>query len=148
MATRPGSGAPSPATRASGQPPGSYLFVVTGKQNLRHHAALPVGWPRIMGIFQQSPFEALFPGGLLVAHDARQQPDHGIDKSQRRRLTAGQHEIAEADLFNPMRFQDPFIHPFVTPAEQGHDRIGGKLPDESLIEQPATLRQVDHTATP
>src|SRR3546814_4563591 len=32
------------------QAPGRDPFMVTGEQRLRHRAALPVGWPRVVGI--------------------------------------------------------------------------------------------------
>src|ERR1700736_6210986 len=92
------------------------LLVMTRQQHFGHRAPLPQLRPGVVGIFEQSPREALLVQRRRIADHAGQQPHAGVDQRDRRRLAARQHEIAEADLFEAARLDDPLVAPFEAPA--------------------------------
>ena len=51
--------------------------------------------PRVVRMLEQAVLETLLVARSRVAHDARQQPHHRVEQHQRRRLAAGQDEVAD-----------------------------------------------------
>ena len=93
---------------------------MAGEQHLGHRAALPVLGPRVMGIFQKPCWKLSSSSDRGVADDAGQQAHAGVEQRDRRRLAAREHEIAEADLLEPVRLDHALVDAFETAAEQPH----------------------------
>ena len=92
-----------------GAPPRLDLGVVAGGEHLRDRLTLEDRWPRVLRIFKQSVGEAFLGRRGLLAHDAGQQPHAGIEQRQRGDLAAGEHEIAERNLFQSARLDQPLV---------------------------------------
>ncbi len=58
--------------------PAGYFCMITRKQHGRDFPALPLARPGILGVFQQAVLKTLFTAGCVIAHDAGQQADDGI----------------------------------------------------------------------
>src|SRR5690606_9870160 len=97
-----------------GQTPGPDTLMVPRQQHLRHRPlrAPPVApdlRPGVVRIFEQPLLEAFLAQRGGVADHPGQQTDDGIDQGDRRRLAAGQDEIAETDLHQAARVDDALI---------------------------------------
>ncbi len=99
-----------------------------------------------MGIFEQSPGETLLLQRNVLAHDAGQEPDAGVDQRDRRRLAARKHEIAEAQLLDPARLDHPLVDALETSAQQPHARTRCQFPHAPLLQRlPARAEQEKRT---
>ncbi len=67
---------------------------------------------RVVGVFEQVAGEALLVERGGPADHPGQQAHAGVEQRDRRRLAAGQHDVAEADLLQRARLDDPLIDPF------------------------------------
>ena len=121
-------GGPQVRPALAGQPlglgvaPGGDLAVIAGDEHLRDRPALPHLRPGVLRVFQQAVGEALLGAGGLRAHDAGHQPHAGIDQRHGGDLAAGQHVIADRDLFESARLDHPLVDALEAAAD--HDGAG------------------------
>src|SRR5277367_6342062 len=106
---------PQIAAPFTGQPlgfspaPVANATMVPRHQHRRDRASLPHLWPRVLRIFEQTVGEALLGQGLSSAHHSREEAHAGIYHRDCSRLTAGQHEIAEAQLLDRAGFEKTLV---------------------------------------
>src|SRR6185437_4838911 len=130
----------------AGLSPRADILVMPRQQDRGDRAPLPILGPRIMGIFEQSPLEALLRQARRIADDAGQHPHAGIEQCDRRRLAAREDEIAEADLLDAARLEHALVDPFEPAAQQPHPGPRRQRPHARLIEQAPARRQIDQRA--
>ena len=115
--------------------------MVAGEQHVRHAASLPFGGPGIVRIFQQVARERLLRRAVGRAHHAGQQSNHRIEQHQRRQFAAGQHVVADADLFHPAGIDHALIDALVAAAEQDDAGSGRVALHIALRQRPAARRK-------
>src|SRR5262245_41397071 len=81
-----------------GAAPGRDLGMVAAGKNGRDRTALPELRPGILRVFEQAVAEALLRARGLLAHDAGQQPDAGVDEGEGRDLPTRKHVVADRNL--------------------------------------------------
>ena len=102
--------------------------MVAGGQDLRdrHGPRTPAG--RVYCGYSSSPSREAFLGaGGLLAHDAGQQPDAGVEQRQRGDLAAGQHVIADRDFLEAARRDHPLVDALEAAAQDDGAGAGGEL---------------------
>src|SRR5450830_1644642 len=108
-------------------PPLGDLGVVAGQQHLRDRLPPPDRRPSVLRVFQQAVGEAFLGGRGLLAHDARQQPDAGVEHAKRRDFPAGEHEIAERDFLQGARRDQPLVDALEAGADDHNALARGQL---------------------
>ena len=96
-----------------------------------------IGRPGVLRVLEQAVPEALVDGRLVVAHHPGDQPGDRLDDGDGRRLTAGQHEVAEGQLAVGQVVGDALVDALVAPAQQREPRRGRQLGRPGLVEAPA-----------
>ena len=79
-----------------------------------------------MRVFKQSGRKTLLLARRLLAHDAGQEPDAGVDQGHRADLAAGQNVIANGDFLEPAGFDQALVNPFEASAQDEHTRAYGQ----------------------
>ena len=70
-----------------------------------------------------------------------QQPGHGIDHHEGRRLPAGEHVVADRQLAVDEALAQALVHPLVVAAEQHQVLLQGQLRRQLLVEgSPSAVR--------
>jgi tetratricopeptide repeat protein len=111
-------------------------LVIAGKKDLGDVGAPKVRRPRVGGRVEADAGKglALERGG---PQRAGPQPNGGVDKRERRNLTAGEHEIAERQLLSFVQRSEPLVDPLVPPADDD-EAVEGRQPfGIGLTEGPA-----------
>src|SRR6476469_8420351 len=92
-----------------GAPPSRDPGVIAGTEDFRDGMALEELGSGELRIFQQALAEAFIcPGGLL-AHDARNEPDAGVEQGQSRDFAARQNIVAERDFLEVAQLNDALV---------------------------------------
>ena len=86
--------------------------MMSGQQYVRHGTTAPLGRSGVLRIFKQSLREAFLDQRFRIADDTGQQPYTGIDQSKRRRFSARQDEVANADFPERTFFDQSCIDAF------------------------------------
>ncbi len=108
------------------------LAMIAGQQNFGNFTALEDAWLGVMRIFKQAVLEAFFRTRFFLAHDAGQQAHNRIEQYQRRGLAAREHVIANGDLFQIARFDQPLVDTLKAPANDRGARPSGQVADARL----------------
>src|SRR5580704_6399173 len=103
-------------------PPFGDLRVVAREQHLRNRATLPYARARIVRIFEQALLEALLLARSVLAHHSGDEPHAGVEDRQRGDLAAREHVVADRDLDQPTRLDDPFVDALEARAEDDEAR--------------------------
>ena len=86
--------------------------MIAGGQHFGDGHSLKLGRPRVMGVLQKPGLEAFGIRAFHVAHDARDQPDDGVEHGDRTDLAAGEDVITDGDLFEVPRIDHPLVDAF------------------------------------
>src|SRR5947209_622729 len=121
-------------------PPSRDLAVIAGQQYVRDRLVLPELGPRVLGVFQQPLREAFLRARSLFAHDARQEPDAGVDQRHRGDFAPREHEIAERDLLQAPAFDQALVHTLEPAAHDDHARAATEFRNPRLRQRLATRR--------
>src|SRR5438876_3971152 len=89
-----------------GAAPGRDLGMVAAGEDGGDRTALPELRPGILRVFEQAVAEALLCARGLLAHDAGEEPDAGVEQGEGRNLPTRKHVIADRTLLEPAPF-DP-----------------------------------------
>src|ERR1700722_14768170 len=86
------------------------LGVITRKQHLGNHAALPFARAGVMRVLEQILFKAFLGARLLLPHHAGNEPHAGVENGKRSDFAARQHIIADRHLDEAARRDHPLVH--------------------------------------
>ncbi len=84
--------------------------------------------------------------GFLIQHTLHQ-TGNGIDHAECRQLTAGQHIIADGDIFRTQQLQRAFIHALIVAAEEDQVLLLRKLLRKALIKAASLGGHIQHPGT-
>src|SRR5690606_29049537 len=115
--------------------PGGDSGVVARQKHVRDLLSLKLGRLRVDRLFEEAVPEGLVCNRLRIADDPRQQAGHGFDHHESRRLSAGEHVVADRNLLVDVGVDDPLVDPFVPPADQREVLQCGEPVDDRLIER-------------
>ena len=87
--------------------------------------------------------KTLLHGALGSTHHPGKQANAGVQQYQRRQLAAGQHVIADADLFHTASVEHALVNAFISPTNQRYARSCSKLADAGLAKRHTARRQVN-----
>src|SRR5271168_4375127 len=93
-------------------PPISDARVIAGQQHVGNAPPLPFARARVMGIFEPARLETLLLARFGSPHDAGKQPDAGVEHRERRDLAARKNIVADRDLDQAARPDDPLVGAF------------------------------------
>ena len=71
---------------------------------------------------------------LLLADHAGDQPRDGLEHHERRKLSPGEHVVADRELLGRQSLDDPFVDALVPPADQHEPRLLRELASERLVQ--------------
>src|SRR5688572_22858238 len=136
---------PRPAQRLL-QAPAPDVLVVPRQQHLRHPSSALIWRPylgaRVLRAIQQPVSKRLLRRGGLVAERPRQLPHHRVDQRHRRNFPTREHEVADRDFLVDPPLEQPFIHAFISAAQQGQGVCLRKLQNPAVIQLLALRREV------
>ena len=105
--------------------------MIPRSQHFRDRAPFPQSGSGIVRIFEKAAFEALFIPTGSRAHYSGKQPNASVQQHQRAHLSAGQDDVAHADLLDRPRVENPLVKSLEPAAQDCGPRTGGDLPDVS-----------------
>src|SRR5262245_53455398 len=100
-----------------GAAPGRDLGMVAAGEDGGDRTALPKPRPGVLRVFEQAVAEALLRARGLLAHDAGQEPDAGVDEGEGRNLPTGKHVIADRNLLEGAPFDQALVDALEAAAE-------------------------------
>ncbi len=134
----------SVALSASRLPPLLDLRMVAREQHVRDLSAAKLRGPRIVRMVEQPVAEGIPVRRLFVSQNAGQEPCRRIDHHERREFAAGEHIVADRELFVNEGFDHPLIDGLIVSAEQDDPPLFlGELFRPFLIKEPALRREQD-----
>jgi len=121
--------------------------VVPGKQNLRDRQPPEFRRARILRVFEQPRRVRLVDARFIAAEHARQQPDDRIGHHHRRKISAGQDEIAQRKLPVDRELNRSFINSLVVAGDHDQMLMLRQLAGGRLRESLAPRGSQDHHAS-
>jgi hypothetical protein len=104
-------------------PPAGDLRVVAGKQHVGHVLPAPDFRPRVVRPVEQAADEGLV-GRRFFLQRAGQLAHEGVDQRHRRDFAAGQHEVADRNVFVDARIEKALVDAFVAAADEDQAERG------------------------
>ena len=124
-------------------PPAGYLLVVAGAEDLRHGAAVPDRGAAVLGIFQKAVPVALLRKAFRIGQDPGQEPAHRVAHCHGSDLAAGEHEVAQGELFVHALVDKALVDALVVAADQDEVLIvGGQAAGLGLVAPSYGLRKM------
>src|SRR3974390_1766894 len=103
-----------------GPGPGGNLGGVAGNEDVRDRLALKYGRPGVLRVFQEALGKTLLNRRGLLAHHPGEESHAGVKQRQRRNLAPRKHKIADRDLLEAARLDQPLVHALEPRAEDHH----------------------------
>src|SRR3954470_11496236 len=120
------------------------LRMIPRPQHFGDRAPFPCNRPGIMRIFQETLLEALLLSAGGRAHYPGKQAHASIEDDHRSKLAAGEDIVADRDLFERPRFEDPLVESLETPGQQDHAFTGGELAHTGLRQRRSPRGEYEH----
>ena len=119
--------------------------MVAGEEDRGDATTLVLDRPRVLRTLEESLGVGLVLERLAL-DDAGYKPGHRVDHDHRRELSAGEHEVADRELFVNVLLDHPLVDPFIVPAHDHEVRHGGESPRRGVIEERSLRAHERHVA--
>src|SRR5262249_8235233 len=127
--------APPGSPPGLGAAPGRDLGMVAAGEHGRDGTALPELRPGILRVFEQAVAEALLRARGLLAHDAGEKPDAGVEQGEGCNLPTREHVVADRNFLEATPFDQALVDALEAAAEDHGAGPVGQRCDPTLGER-------------
>lgn len=116
------------------------FFVIAAEKNLGNRKSPEIGRAGVLGAIEQAGGKALVFAGRLVTEDAWDEPCDRVDDERGRKLAATHNKIANGCFFVSQILSNPFVHSFISAADEQEFVQLTPTPGGGLVKQTALRR--------